>query len=168
MLIASSSSSKGMIDSTGPKTSSRAIRIWLLTSAKIVGSTNQPEASSATSGRLPPSRHSAPPSRAISMYCSTLSRCGWVVMGPTWVVSSIGSPRRAVRARATTLSVTSWYRLRCTSRREPAMQVCPEAAKMPEMAPFTACSILASAKTMLGDLPPSSRVTCLMCLAAWA
>ncbi|MNE81286.1 hypothetical protein D3C80_1779230 [compost metagenome] len=38
---------------------------------------------------------------------------------------------------------------------------------MPEMAPFTAFSIWASAKTMFGDLPPSSRVTCLMFLAAW-
>ena len=48
------------------------------------------------------------------------------------------------------------------------MQVWPEAAKMPEIAPFTASSSLASSKMMFGDLPPSSSVTCLMPRAAWA
>ena len=39
------------------------------------------------------------------------------------------------------------------------MQVWPVAAKMPEMTPFTAFSSSASANTMFGDLPPSSRLT---------
>jgi hypothetical protein len=39
------------------------------------------------------------------------------------------------------------------------MQVWPVAAKMPEIAPLTAAS--RSAKMMFGDLPPSSRLTCL-------
>jgi len=46
------------------------------------------------------------------------------------------------------------------------MQVCPVAAKMPETAPLTAASKSASAKTTLGDLPPSSRLTCLKSRAA--
>ena len=73
---------------------------------------------------------------------------------------------RAVLAIATSRSTTSSWIDRCTSSREPAMQVWPVAAKMPEMAPFTALSSFASAKTMLGDLPPSSRLTCLKLAAA--
>src|SRR6059036_1708148 len=58
--------------------------------------------------------------------------------------------------------------LSCTSNREPAMQVCPLAAKMPAIAPNTACSRSASANTMLGDLPPSSIDVCLKCRAAFS
>jgi hypothetical protein len=64
---ASSSSSKGMIDRTGPNTSSRAIRIALETSPKMVGSTNQPRASSGEDGVPPPSKQRAPSPRATSM-----------------------------------------------------------------------------------------------------
>ena len=39
------------------------------------------------------------------------------------------------------------------------MQVCPVAAKMPATTPLAAASRSASAKTMFGDLPPSSRDT---------
>ena len=46
------------------------------------------------------------------------------------------------------------------------MQVCPVAAKMPEMTPGTADFTSASSKTMLGDLPPSSSETRLMPRAA--
>ena len=46
------------------------------------------------------------------------------------------------------------------------MQVWPLAAKMPEIAPFTAWSRLASSNTMLADLPPSSSVTRLKSAAA--
>ena len=46
------------------------------------------------------------------------------------------------------------------------MQVCPVAAKIPATAPLTALSRFASANTMLGDLPPSSRLTRLMSFAA--
>ena len=38
------------------------------------------------------------------------------------------------------------------------MQVCPAAAKMPATTPVAALATLASSNTMLGDLPPSSRV----------
>ena len=46
------------------------------------------------------------------------------------------------------------------------MQVCPVAAKMPEMAPLTASSRMQSSNTTLGDLPPSSSDTFLKVLAA--
>ena len=46
------------------------------------------------------------------------------------------------------------------------MQVCPVAAKMPEIAPLTASSRMQSSNTMLGDLPPSSSDTFLKLLAA--
>ena len=44
-------------------------------------------------------------------------------------------------------------------RREPAEQTSPVPAKMPISAPSMAASKSASAKTMLGLLPPSSRPT---------
>jgi hypothetical protein len=59
----------------------------------------------------------------------------------------------------------SWM-LRCTSSREPAWQLWPDAAKMPETMPLTAWSRSASSNTMLGDLPPSSSVTVLKPRAA--
>ena len=48
------------------------------------------------------------------------------------------------------------------------MQVCPVAAKMPEMTPAAAWSRSQSANTMLGDLPPSSSDTRFIVRAAWA
>ena len=38
------------------------------------------------------------------------------------------------------------------------MQVCPAAAKIPAITPMAALETSASSKTMLGLLPPSSRV----------
>ena len=52
----------------------------------------------------------------------------------------------------------SSYTLSCTNKRLPATQLWPLAAKIPATTPFTALLILASAKIMLGDLPPSSRL----------
>ena len=101
---ASSSSVNGMIDSTGPKTSSCAMRIEFFTPLKIVGSTNQPSPHSGALGRFPPSTGVAPSAFAISMYFSTFSSCGLFVMGPTWVSSSIGFPIFAVFASARSLS----------------------------------------------------------------
>ncbi len=64
--------------------------------------------------------------------------CAGVVTGPILVSDFMGSPILAERAsssrRSTNLSLIEF----CTSRREPAMQVCPVAAKMPETAPAAA------------------------------
>src|SRR3954451_25411662 len=53
-----------------------------------------------------------------------------------------------------------------SNKREPAMQVWPVAANIPDTAPFTASSITASSKTIFGDLPPNSRPTFLKPRAA--
>jgi hypothetical protein len=73
---------------------------------------------------------------------------------------------RAVSPNATSLSTNSLWSERWISAREPAMQVCPVAAKMPETTPLTALSITASLNTILADFPPSSSVTGLMDRAA--
>ena len=85
--------------------------------------------------------------------------CAGVVTGPMLVSDFMGSPIFADRAsssrRSTNLSLIEF----CTSRREPAMQVWPVAAKMPETAPAAAAVRSASSNTMFGDLPPSSSET---------
>ena len=48
---------------------------------------------------------------------------------------------------------------RCISTRLPAEQTSPWLTNTPKSAPSTAASKSASAKKMLGDLPPSSRLT---------
>jgi hypothetical protein len=65
MRTASSSSSKGITTSTGPKISSRAIVMELSTSTNSVGSTNQPVGWSA--GMPPPHTRRAPCSRPAAM-----------------------------------------------------------------------------------------------------
>src|SRR3546814_7608580 len=60
---------------------------------------------------------------------------------------------------STVVGQTSSRPERCTSSREPAMQVWPEAPNTPATAPVTAAPMSASSKRMLGDLPPSSVVT---------
>ena len=65
MRTASSSSSNGIITSTGPKISSWAMVIELSTSAKSVGSTNQPLGR--CSGMPPPHTSRAPSSLPDSM-----------------------------------------------------------------------------------------------------
>ncbi len=86
--------------------------------------------------------------------------------GPTCVSVLLGSPSRAVFAIAMSFSTNSSWMVSWSSRREPAMQVWPVAAKIPEIAPETASSRMASSKTMFGDLPPSSSETFLKLFAA--
>ena len=103
------------------------------------------------------------------MYSSTFSYCGGVVTGPTCVSASIGSPMpRRARDGEQLLDERVVDACPARSRREPAMQVWPVAAKMPEIAPFTACSRSASSNTMLGDLPPSSSAMRLKPRAAFS
>ena len=47
---------------------------------------------------------------------------------------------------------------RCTSPREPATQLWPDAPKFPAINPLVALSRSASSNTRMGDLPPSSSV----------
>ena len=94
-----------MIDSTGPKISSCAIVDLLSTSAKTVGSTNQPWSSPA--GRPPPATRRAPSLRPLAMYPSTRSRCRSATSGPISVAGSSASPTGSDEAKAANVSTTS-------------------------------------------------------------
>ena len=65
--IASSSESNGITDTTGPKISSRAIRISFVTPSKTVGMRKAPSASSGSEGGSPPTTTVAPSPIPISM-----------------------------------------------------------------------------------------------------
>ena len=62
-------------------------------------------------------------------------------------------------ARSTMRASSGSHSLSSTIRREPATQLWPLAPKMPAMTPLAVLSRSASAKAMIGDLPPSSSVT---------
>ena len=71
----------------------------------------------------------------------------------------MGSPSRIdsaspMKRRRKSSAMVSWR-----MSREPAMQAWPWLWKMAKAEPFTAASMLASAKTMLAPLPPSSSCT---------
>src|SRR3954464_11522610 len=87
-------------------------------------------------------------------------RASWaaLLIAPTSVFLSSGSPTRRRSIRAHSLRVTSSAMLSCSSSREPAQQTWPWLKKMPSMMPSTAWSRAASSNTMLADLPPSSSV----------
>ena len=65
--IASASESNGMIETTGPKISSFAIRMSFETPSKTVGMRYAPVASAGSSGADPPTTRFAPSARPISM-----------------------------------------------------------------------------------------------------
>lgn len=79
--------------------------------------------------------------------------------GPRSTSSRSGEPTRIALAVATSRSTTSSCTLSWTKRREPAVQTWPERQKMPHAAALEAAARSASAKTMFGDLPPSSSET---------
>ena len=74
--------------------------------------------------------------------------------------------RRASTRRTTAATKLSWME-RSTSSREPAQQAWPQLPKALNTTPSRAASKSASAKTVLGALPPSSRPTFFTVLAAW-
>src|SRR5215510_11191946 len=166
IFTASSSSLNLMTESTGPNTSSWAIRILLSTPVKIVGLTKYLPPPSSLPAGPPPRTQAAPSPLAMSIYDRIFWYCAGVVTGPTWVSSWLGSPSLATFAIAISLCTNWSWIVSCSSRREPAIQVWPVAAKMPDTAPLTASSRLQSSNTMLGDLPPSSNDTFLKVLAA--
>src|SRR5579871_3812751 len=94
-----------------------------------------------------------------STYCLILSSWARVAAGPISVSQSSGSPSLIRLARSTRWPTSSSCTRAWASRRDPAMQVCPDAAKIPAITPFIAASSGASSKTMLGDFPPSSSVS---------
>ena len=152
-----------MTASTGPKTSSRAIRIGLdaAEDRRLDEVAVAPGARAAALTSLAPSSSRAPRSQP-----STCSRCASNATGPISVSGSRGSPSRIARARAASRSTNSSWTVALDDSREPAMHVCPVAAKMPATTPLAAASRSASANTMCGDLPPSSKDTRARCAAA--
>src|SRR5919107_290244 len=123
--IASSSSSKGITTTTGPKISWRAISMSLLTSASTVASRKNPSGSPGTSAARPPVTSRAPSATPRSTWPRMRVRARSEMTGPSWVSGSAGSPIRIRRAWSASASTTSSWMLRCTSSRLPAMQVCP-------------------------------------------
>ena len=81
--------------------------------------------------------------------------------GPISVSGSMPTPSLIFSALAAMPAVTLSKIFSCTNRREPALQHWPWLKKMPAVAPAMAASISASSRMMLGDLPPSSRLTLL-------
>ncbi len=81
--------------------------------------------------------------------------------GPISFFSSSPLPTRSAAARSASIAVNFLTTLRCTRRREDAVQRWPLVPNAPQIAPSTASSRFASSITMIGFLPPISRWTCL-------
>jgi aldehyde dehydrogenase (NAD+) len=90
---ASSSLAAGMFGATGPKISSRAMSMSLRTSATTCGGSTWPCA-------LPPRVSRAPLLRASAMRSSSPRSCFSLMIGPTSVSGSFGSPTLSLRARS--------------------------------------------------------------------
>ena len=155
LAIASAGVRKVSTESTGPKISSRAIRLEVCTPVKIVGA-NQKPLSGITQSAL---QRFAPSSSPIWESSRIRCSCSAELIAPMSVFLSSGSPRRSVDSRALSRSTTSSWMFSWTSRRLPAQQTCPWLKKMPLTMPSIAWSMGASSKTMLAALPPSSRVS---------
>ena len=148
-----------MIDSTGPKISSCAIRMEFFTLVKTVAFTKLP-ASNPAGLPMPPVSKVAPSSMPMRIYSCTRSNCFWVTMGPMVVSVSVGMPTlTALSMVALASSFTSLRRCSGTSRRVAATQAWPLLMYAAKIACGMAVLKSASSKIRLGDLPPSSKVT---------
>ena len=156
--IASASVSYGMIDSTGPKISSRAMVMSRVTPENTVGCTKKPRSS--PSGVVgPPATSVAPSSMPIWMKSCTRSRWAADTSGPRRLVCSNGSPVVKAAAVAAAICSASARRSRGTSMRVSAVQVWPELRKHLPTPSATAFVKSASSRMTFGLLPPSSRAT---------
>ncbi len=161
VLLAFSIASAGVrnvsTDSTGPKISSCAMRLDWLTLVNSVGRTNQPRAGRSQAGWY----ISAPSAWPASTSSSILASWAELLIAPTSVFLSSGSPTRSVDRRSFRRSmngsaIDSW-----TNSRLPAQHTSPWLKKMPLTTPSIAWSTGASSKMMLAALPPSSSVSAL-------
>jgi len=98
----------------------------------------------------------------------TLSNCSCDTCAPCSVPGSKGSPSRRFAAASLNFCTNSSWADSSTNSRLPAQQTSPWLKKMPLIAPCTARSMSASAKTTFGLLPPSSKVTRFRVCAALA
>src|SRR5260370_32068213 len=151
----------GITETTGPKISSCAMRIFGEQSPNTVGSWNQPLACALPSRRLPPAISLAPSFFPISTYDITVFNCDSLMHGPIYVEASSPLPTLSDFTRSTNRSTKSLYKLLWTATRLAAVQRCPLVPKPPQTAPSTAKSKLASSITMMMFFPPISRLQCL-------
>ena len=86
-------------------------------------------------------------------------RCSSEISGPICDSGSNPEPSLSDFAILLTPSTTCSNTGLSTNNREPATQTCPALEKIASAAPGIACSKFASANTITGDLPPSSRDT---------
>ena len=155
MASASSGDDTGMIPSTGPKISSRAMVISFVTPSKTVGAMNWP--GPATS---PPTISWAPSKQPLLIYPITCALCSGVIIDPMVVSGSSGSPSLKAATRFKILSMKSSTNDLAIICRILAEQFWPPFQK----AAIAACSIrssliAASSRTMNGLFPPISRPT---------
>ncbi|CAB4630759.1 unannotated protein [freshwater metagenome] len=155
LTIASSGVRKLRTESTGPKISSRATVLLVVTLVKMVGRNQKPFDGSSHSSV----QRFAPSASPVAVIAVMRASCSFELMAPMSVFLSSGSPSRRVARRRVNFSTTSSWMFSCTRSLEPAQQTCPWLKKIPAMMPSTASSTAASSKTMFAPLPPSSRVT---------
>mmetsp|Transcript_12439 Transcript_12439/g.43539 ORF Transcript_12439/g.43539 Transcript_12439/m.43539 type:complete len:259 (+) Transcript_12439:310-1086(+) len=157
--ITSASSSKRSTVMTGPNTSSFAMRISCVTSARMVGSKNWPPSSGAA---RPPVSSRAPRATASSTSSCTRPTCAGIVMAP-WSSSApplcSGAPCLNVATIASARSRKASYRPSCTYTRSTPMQFCPQFWNVPRSTDASTASRSTSSKMTAGSLPPSSRIT---------
>src|SRR5580700_2036438 len=154
---ASASSANGVTVTTGPNTSSVYARSSKRTGASTVGGYQNP----GPEGALPRNATGA----SGGTKDATWSRCAAEISGPISVEASAGSPTET-RATADSnsdmnLSTTE----ACTRIRDRAQQSCPALSNTAYGAVAAARSRSASAKMMFALLPPSSKVSRLICRA---
>mmetsp|Transcript_16867 Transcript_16867/g.42800 ORF Transcript_16867/g.42800 Transcript_16867/m.42800 type:complete len:232 (-) Transcript_16867:68-763(-) len=153
----SASVSNVSTEATGPKISSRTMRMSSVQLSKIAGLMNAPLARAPSRlRRSPPHSRSAPSLRPISTYSSTLSRCAWWIIGPICTEGSKGSPILILRVRSTNCLMKASLTLEWTKMRVPLLHTWPLEYQLASMAADTASRTSASSNTMSGDLPPSS------------
>ena len=165
---ASVSPEKRSTASTGPKISSRAIVIDSVTPVTSVGASQKPCRKDSPCGAQPPVSTCAPSLTACSTIAISRARCAADCTGPICVPASRPLPTTMRAMRAASRSTKASCTVSSTSSREPAEQTWPAWKKAASSARSTAMSRSASAKTMLGFLPPSSSATRLKLLSAAA
>ena len=101
----------------------------------------------------------APRLVASSTSSATLSRCLASMSGPTVTPSSVPRPTVSAAIRSANFAANSSATDSCTRNRLAAVQASPMLRILASIAPSTAASRSASAKTRNGALPPSSIET---------
>ncbi|MCY1231958.1 hypothetical protein D9M72_444250 [compost metagenome] len=151
MRIASSMFLKRITGDTGPKVSCLATVISGSTWSSTVGEYSAPR-------RSLPYRSLAPAAMASLTTASNCFAAASSITVPMSVSGSIGSPYFSALVFCTSSSTKRSATASCTSMRFTAVQRCPEFLYDPLAASVAASSMSASSITMIGSLPPSSRI----------